>query len=153
MIYIAVFLVLIVAILLVWLIRLSRNRIERHRAKHDPSVLPSTVQDLSENRPTLSGVARDVTSHFSTRPGHHGEGEPYVPYHRRDLGAVNRVQDHNGSTTSLPAYGADSLPVPPHATYDPTRGRAGVIPLYTEAPPKYSTAVPNTNDAPVVRTL
>ncbi|WVF68429.1 hypothetical protein IAT40_003194 [Kwoniella sp. CBS 6097] len=154
MLYVAVFFIIILVILVVYLIRLYRNRLQRHQAKRDPSVLPSQIQDLNQNRPTLRSVAIDVTSHLNPPPrgGEHEAGAgrggnvngigAYANYHARGVGGVTRV--HGGeSTTSLPAYGAESLPVPPNATYNPNRSRAGVqesvIPLYADdAPPKYT---------------
>ncbi|WVQ95976.1 hypothetical protein IAU59_003075 [Kwoniella sp. CBS 9459] len=154
MLYVAVFFILVVVILIVFLIRLYRNRLQQHQAKRDPSVLPSQIQDLNQNRPTLRSVAIDVTSHLNPPHPHDHEREAgrswngngngsWSNYHARGVGGVTRVQGGD-STTSLPAYGAESLPVPPNATYNPyNRSRAGgqetVIPLYAEdAPPKYS---------------
>ncbi|WRT69610.1 uncharacterized protein IL334_006599 [Kwoniella shivajii] len=153
MLYAIVFLVLIVAILVIWLVRVVNARYQRSHARHHGSTLPSQIQDVS-GRPTLIGTAQEVRDRVFARP-HDNDPESYSPYQtrqsreRRDVGAVNRLGSTNASVTSLPAYGAESLPVPPHATYDPSRGRSGIspsfVPLYPDAPPpKYTAATTTT---------
>ncbi|WVW87015.1 hypothetical protein I302_109071 [Kwoniella bestiolae CBS 10118] len=147
MLYAFAFLILIIIILLVWLIRVLAATNQRRKARKDPSVLPSQIQDLN-HRPTFAEAAEEVTDRM--RPHHRPRGsEPFTPYQSRytrersDVGAVTRVMGDNASVTSLPAYGAASLPVPPAAIYDPTRARLDVppsaLPSYPDvSPPKYS---------------
>ncbi|WWC65988.1 uncharacterized protein I303_108610 [Kwoniella dejecticola CBS 10117] len=151
MLYALVFLILIIAIVLIWLVRvgIAANQRRQSHKYSSSSSLPSHMQDVS-HRPTLSETAEDVVD----RVGRHSRArfpqhETYQSrYGGSRAGAVNRVASDNASVTSLPAYGADTLPVPPAAVYDPTNVRPTpggnhvthvIPPSYTEvAPPKYS---------------
>ncbi|WWC92720.1 uncharacterized protein L201_007679 [Kwoniella dendrophila CBS 6074] len=137
MIYVAAFLILIVVIVLVWLIRLAVAQNQRRKLRKNPNVLPSQIQDLN-HRPTFSETAEDVASRVGRHNRQRGS-DPYSYHRRSDVGGVTRMVDPSASVTSLPAYGAASLPVHPVATYDPTR------PYSLEAPPKYSAATTQPN--------
>ncbi|WWC73800.1 uncharacterized protein I206_107772 [Kwoniella pini CBS 10737] len=147
MLYALVFLILIIAIVLIWLVRVTIAANQRRQSrKQSSSSLPSHMQDIS-HRPTLAETAEDVVDRVgrgsrARLPQH--ESVYQSRYCGNRTGAVNRVTSDNASVTSLPAYGAASLPVPPAAVYDPTNvrpgGPTGVIPpSYADiAPPKYS---------------
>ncbi|OCF73290.1 hypothetical protein I204_06521 [Kwoniella mangroviensis CBS 8886] len=148
MLYAFAFLILIIVIILIWLVRVIAASNQRRKARKDPSVLPSQIQDL-DHRPTLSETAQDVADRMRTHHRPRGS-ESFTPYQSRysyessNRGAVNRVMGDNASVTSLPAYGAASLPAPPAATYDPSRARSGaspvVLPSYPDVPPPKYTA-------------
>ncbi|KAK8849600.1 hypothetical protein IAR55_004935 [Kwoniella newhampshirensis] len=141
MLYALGFIVILVIILVIWLIRVIAARVNRQKQAHHPrsdlegGTLPNTVQ------PHITEVARDVTSRlFPPRPDQHPHSVAHLR-HTSDQAAVMRLT--SASETSLPAYGAPSLPVPPAPVYDQT-GRtrplasSGAPMAYGDAPPKYS---------------
>ncbi|WWD20225.1 hypothetical protein CI109_104701 [Kwoniella shandongensis] len=143
MLYALGFIVILVIILAIWLIRVVAARVNQHKQAHHPRSdleagdLPNTTQ------PHITEVARDVTNRlFPARPEQTGHPSSRLRY-ASDYAAVTRMP--NVSETSLPAYGAPSLPVPPAPVYEQS-GRtrplasSGAPMAYAEAPPKYSPA-------------
>ncbi|EIW71610.1 hypothetical protein M231_07812 [Tremella mesenterica] len=113
------------------------------------SSLPSTTQDL-EQRPTLTGVARELTGRVFSHPA---PEEPMVPFHRRELErnrrAVNREEEENPDP-ELPTYrestrGRTTMPSPPlpvhfsDGHHGPIIDGVSVIAftIPEQAPPKY----------------
>ncbi|ALO60570.1 hypothetical protein CNE02475 [Cryptococcus deneoformans JEC21] len=131
MLYALGFIVFLVIVLVVWLVRLAVLRANRKRNAAAGRVDPE-VQ--------FREVAEQVFSGRCQSSPHNG----YSPYCRRnDRGAV--IRQANGSEASLPAYGAESLPVPPEAAYQPSQTRIrpdqtalNSVDIPEVPPPKYT---------------
>ncbi|RSH93408.1 hypothetical protein EHS25_007764 [Saitozyma podzolica] len=162
MIYAIGLVIFLVAILLIYFVRLMSNRYRTTRARHTAHGDPEAFQRQTEQigpTPTLRGVASDMSSRVFHSPAD-VEGEEYVPFHRRSMSTVGgeAVQrEHLESDPELPSYiESATMPRPPLPVYSGT-SRAPApnpdsrtnLPAYGDAPPKY---VPD-QQPPIVRTL
>ncbi|OWZ43420.1 hypothetical protein C356_03429 [Cryptococcus neoformans c45] len=131
MLYALGFIVLLVIVLIIWLVRLSVIRANRRR-------------NAAAGRVDPEAQFREVAERVFSGRCHSSPGNRPSSYCRENgRGAVFRQT--NGSEASLPAYGAESLPVPPEAAYQPSQTRIrpdqtalNSVDIPEVPPPKYT---------------
>ncbi|WVO13856.1 hypothetical protein L204_101479 [Cryptococcus depauperatus] len=142
MLYILGLLVLLLIILVIWLVRMAILYIHRKRGENPVPVDPEAQFRQVADRVFSITIPRTSQSRAELSNG-------------RCRGQVRVARPASESEASLPAYGAESFPVPPERVYQPAQ--LSIRPDHTTEilagvseppPPKYSSDVNENNFIP-----